>query len=138
MLKAKTWFLAQKVKIALGLALLVMLVGLVVRSYQVGKLRAEHSCELQKAQRELQVAQDSNKFLLDLQEESVEFYRNQAAFNSVLSNKLEERTVETIREIKTIYRETPVEVTNPCGNASIGYGFVRMRNDAGNARPSPN
>lgn len=134
LLKAKTWFLKQKVKIAIGLGLLVVLTSLLVGSYQLGKRDAQALCEQTRLETELRGERQTNDFLLGLQEESVKFYRDQSAFNNILANKLDEDDKEIVYKVDTIYRERPVEVYNPCGNASIGVEFVSVRNDAGRAQ----
>lgn len=136
-LKAKTWFLKQKVKIAILLGSLVILTALLVGSYQLGKKDAQAHCEQTRLETELQEETQKSEFLLGLQEENAKFYRDQLAFNSSLAGKLENENKEIVYKVDTIYRETPVEVYNPCGNASIDFEFVRVRNDAGSAQANP-
>ncbi len=131
LLKAKTWFLARRVQLVKYLLIGITALGLLVGAYQLGKMRAEHACQLQRVQSELQSEQAESEFLLNLQKETVGYYRDQMTFNQSFVKRLDQVEGKTIERINTIYKESPVvEVYDPC-NASIEYSIIRMRNEAG-------
>lgn len=138
LLKAKTWFLKWKVKLVVGLLAFVTLFALLAGSYQLGKRDAQAHCEQQKLAISLQQERQTNEFLLNLQEENLKFYRDQSTFNNILANEINKKEKEIVYKVDTLVKEIPVEVSDPCGNASIGYGYIELRNAAGSAAADSN